>query len=535
MTRLSNSIAYKCIADVVVMVTSEERAWWWPLWQPSSNGAATAVLIVSTSSCWVPYLQAPFIEKTSFVAMVCPYADRGKYGNPVSFKVLTWLPLVLGQKLVNIGRWEPDSFQLWGKLFIDRFQDMSAKNMSTYAVDQDEPLVYLQGGNVKGVNINILESLSKWLKFQNHLDHGAGETWEDIGNLVKTGKRDVMINFSTNTPERYRDFDLSVSYHHEGFGVILEIPKPFPRWQNILHPFSTEVWIALVVSLLVTIIIYHRLNIKRQRSLVVNAISVSQVIKDKKIIPFALTEPKFTKCRPKNLKLTYFSSTQCLLAIPPETVPEDWTVRSFFLMWVIASWILELSWICNLIAVLTIPVYPVKIQTKAELAKSKYRLCMLDYGEFVPDALKTSDEPTLSALGRKLDLVPLMVQWPEFGHEGCVKKVIAGTHAQAETFSYIKILYSKLQHNSRVYSLRDQLYPAYLSFRFQKHTPWKYKFDIGMQRLYESGLIQLWFQRALGDFSNTTVQDVFLLLERNNKTRINANVDCEISVIDSAL
>ncbi|XP_068237275.1 glutamate receptor ionotropic, delta-1-like [Palaemon carinicauda] len=414
------------------------------------------------------------MDKTSFVAMICPYADKGRSEEPVSYKVLTWLPFVLGQKLENLGRWELDSFPLWKKLFVDRFQDMSAKNLSTYAIDQDEPLVYIhEGKTLKGVNVNILDSMSKWLKFQNELDHGAGETWENVGELVRTGQRDVMINFNTNTPERYRDFDLSVAYHYEGFGLVLEIPPPFPRWQNVLQPFSKEVWISMVISLMITIVFYHKLNAQNESSPVVNAVCISQ----------------------------------SLLSIPMTTVPGSWRIRNFLLIWWIASWILKLSWICNLIAVLTIPVFPTKIQTKQELAESKYRLCMLDYGEFVPDALKTSEESTLSSLGRKLDLVPLMIEWSEFGHEGCVNKVIAGTHAQAETYSYINILYSRLKHSSRVYMLKDQLYPSYLSFRFRKHTPWKYKFDIGMQRLYESGLIQLWVQRAMEDFVDNTFQD----------------------------
>ncbi|XP_066975393.1 glutamate receptor-like isoform X1 [Macrobrachium rosenbergii] len=282
-----------------------------------------------------------------------------------------------------------------------------------------------------------------------------------------------MINFNTFTPERYRDFDLSVAYYNEGFGMVLEIPRPLPRWRNILQPFSFDVWLAIIISLFAIIFLYHTANFKNQSSLLLNSISISQ----------------------------------SLLAKSMTTVPESWKFRNFLLIWWVAAWIIELSWICNLIAVLTIPTFPVKIQMKEELATSKYRLCMLDYGEFVASSLKTSNETTLSALGRKLDLVPLMTDWKYFGHESCISKVIAGTHAHSETFSYIKILYGRLNYSSRVYVLQDQLYPSYLTFRFPKHTPWKYKFDIGMQRLYDSGLIELWVRRALEDFVRYTAED----------------------------
>ncbi|XP_066975394.1 ionotropic receptor 21a-like isoform X2 [Macrobrachium rosenbergii] len=212
-----------------------------------------------------------------------------------------------------------------------------------------------------------------------------------------------MINFNTFTPERYRDFDLSVAYYNEGFGMVLEIPRPLPRWRNILQPFSFDVWLAIIISLFAIIFLYHTANFKNQSSLLLNSISISQ----------------------------------SLLAKSMTTVPESWKFRNFLLIWWVAAWIIELSWICNLIAVLTIPTFPVKIQMKEELATSKYRL----------------------------------------------------------------------NYSSRVYVLQDQLYPSYLTFRFPKHTPWKYKFDIGMQRLYDSGLIELWVRRALEDFVRYTAED----------------------------
>ncbi|XP_068237501.1 glutamate receptor-like [Palaemon carinicauda] len=282
-----------------------------------------------------------------------------------------------------------------------------------------------------------------------------------------------MINFSANTPERYRDFDLTVAYHFEGFGLVLEVPRPLPRWQNLLLPFTSLVWIIVVVSFIVTSAVYYLLYYQFDKSLVENI----------------------------------FLITQDLMNDTSGDAPTPWKIRNFLLMWWIFSWIIQLCWICNLIAVLTIPIFPKKIQTKEELAKSKYRLCMLDYGEFVPEALRTSTESTLATLGSKLDLVPLRMDWKEFGHEGCVELVVAGTHAQTETYSYIKMVYVRLGHAARTYMLRDELYPSYLSFRLRKHTAWKHKFDYGIQRLYETGLVQLWLRRAMDEFAGKSAQE----------------------------
>ena len=125
---------------------------------------------------------------------------------------------------------------------------------------------------------------------------------------------------------------------------------------------------------------------------------------------------------------------------------------------------------------------------------------MLDYGEFVPDALAVSKHPTLASLGGKLDMVPNNESLPYDGEEGCVKLVLSGTHAHTETYSYIKLLFNALGHDSKTYTLKEQLYSGYLSFLIHKHSPWKYKFDIGIQRLLEGGLVEKWYWEAMGDF-----------------------------------
>lgn len=51
-----------------------------------------------------------------------------------------------------------------------------------------------------------------------------------------------------------------------------------------------------------------------------------------------------------------------------------------------------------------------------------------------------------------------------------------------------------------VYMLRDQLYPGHLCWYFRKNTPWKYKFDVGLQYLVEAGLIVRWLKIKTEDF-----------------------------------
>lgn len=117
---------------------------------------------------------------------------------------------------------------------------------------------------------------------------------------------------------------------------------------------------------------------------------------------------------------------------------------------------------------------------------------MLDYGEFVPEALTTSSHPVLAKLGTKMDLVPTDVTLTYEGEEHCVEKVVTRTHAHVETYSYLRLLFRYLGHND-TYTLQEQLYLGNLAFFYTKNTPWKHKFDTGIRRIVEAGMVWHWY------------------------------------------
>ncbi|XP_064096440.1 ionotropic receptor 21a-like [Macrobrachium nipponense] len=407
----------------------------------------------------VPFMRAPW------AAFICPRIPRMKSKMGPTYHIWTTLPYTTGNKSIALGVWKPEAFGHWSDLFIDRFRDMGEKMMTVLGFGIDVPLLYahVDGGQPKGLCFIIFHALSQWLGFHYDVHLTRDTSFHIIEDTVMRGQNDVILNFAGLTPSRYEEFSLTVPYHYEGFGLMLEVPPPLPQWQNFIFPFTWQVWIATLVTILITGIIFHLLNYQEEKSFAINLIIVAQSV----------------------------------LAKPMDNIPERWRVRSFLLMWWLLSWLLELSYFCNLIAVLTIPVFPKKIQTAQELADSRYRVCLLDYGEFVAEALPASTHHTLAALGAKLDLVPVMDNMPNAGEEGCVELVLKGTHSHLETYSYTVYLYSKLGHSSTVYPLKEQIYSNYLAFPVQKDAPWKYKFDEGMQRLFEGGLIKRWMKEAM--------------------------------------
>ncbi|KAK7083242.1 hypothetical protein SK128_001428 [Halocaridina rubra] len=131
---------------------------------------------------------------------------------------------------------------------------------------------------------------------------------------------------------------------------------------------------------------------------------------------------------------------------------------------------------------------------------------MLDYGDFVPEALATSADSQLLALGKKLDLVPLVSSLRYLGQENCMDKVFDTQYAQLEGYSYVQLLFLAMGYGKDVYFVKEQIYKANMAFFFKKNTPWKYKFDKGIMRLVESGLIHKWYDDIMAEFQKDSLQ-----------------------------
>lgn len=96
-----------------------------------------------------------------------------------------------------------------------------------------------------------------------------------------------------------------------------------------------------------------------------------------------------------------------------------------------------------------------------------HRLSLYDYGDFIVNFLKTSEEPIYRALGEKLRLYP--------SYDPIALDMEQG-HAFVEAAFYSKYLVIKWQMKD-VYVIEEGIYPNYYGWGFRKHTPWKKNFD----------------------------------------------------------
>ncbi|KAK7076579.1 hypothetical protein SK128_011616, partial [Halocaridina rubra] len=192
----------------------------------------------------------------------------------------------------------------------------------------------------------------------------------------------------------------------------------------------------------------------------------------------------------------------CLLRQDSMNVSSSNVVRVVLASWSVGGFILVSCYTSNLIAVLTVPFFPPKISTIEGLAKSDFRISMVDYGEFVPEALATSQDEDLKSLGDRMDLV-YNYDEDDISYGELTQILLDGEHAITETYSYLRNLlaYDK-EARSSTYVLKEQIYQGALAFFLAKHTPWKDRLDQGLRQLVEAGLVNKWYTDIMSTTSS---------------------------------
>ncbi|XP_047499541.1 probable glutamate receptor [Penaeus chinensis] len=438
------------------------------------------------------------------------------------------------RKIKPIGSWSNRKFVSREDLFVDRFESFRGYEFQLGTWLDDYPYLYQSKtkpeGYGDGLEVEMLDAMANVLDYKYNLTKespdmmwGAFEngSWNGMLGMVHRKEKNFTVNYFVITGERIDAFDATVSYWMEGFGISLMSPPPLPKWRGAYYPFTSYMWFYLAVTFVIVLIIMS-IQVHGQR--VTDWIQVCEY----------MTKYRFTHTHTHDILqpepfLRDVGSTwpYLLRAMFNNSIPRlpkaQWQ-RLFVGSWWLYCFIVTTAYTANLIAFLTIPVFPARIQTVQQLAESDYRydpeaVCletglavisgytfalnnrkycyrpwvfMFDYGEFVPGALKTSKDPYYRALGDKLDLFQ--------NYNNSVFPMLDGTYAYIESFSYNRILVYVEYEVENSYMLREQLYPGHLCWYFQKNTAWKYKFDHGIRRLVESGLIAHWIKVKTEDF-----------------------------------
>ena len=168
--------------------------------------------------------------------------------------VYSSLPLE-GNRPILLGRWNASEFQSKDSLFRDRFETFSSTVLQLASFCDDYPLLYPAEETCIGSNIDVLTVIGSHLNFTFSIqmitpdeNWGSKEngTWTGmLADLVSNGKH-LIINYFLVNLERFSAFDSTYPYHAEGFGFLAHLPKPLPKWNALILPYTGEMWISIL-------------------------------------------------------------------------------------------------------------------------------------------------------------------------------------------------------------------------------------------------------------------------------------------------
>ncbi|KAK8389000.1 hypothetical protein O3P69_020760 [Scylla paramamosain] len=208
-------------------------------------------------------------------------------------------------------------------------------------------------GEGDGVQVEVLDALATKLNYTFNLtteppDEKWGSfengSWNGMLGMIHRGEKNFTVNYFGYTNKRIEDFDATVSYWMEGFGLALLKPQPLPKWRSVYYPFTPLVWASAALAFSVVTIAFYLQDIAE------------------------------TKPTTKNSGLVWLYVLRPMLSHALPRLPVTHSQRVFVASWWLTSLILTTAYTANLIAFLTIPLYPKKLQTVEELAESNYRL-----------------------------------------------------------------------------------------------------------------------------------------------------------------
>ncbi|XP_045614583.2 probable glutamate receptor [Procambarus clarkii] len=361
-----------------------------------------------------------------------------------------------------MGLWKEKDFASKTSLFPERLKTLDGSVLQLASFCDNFPFLYPQNDVCVGSNFDLLDIIAAKLNFtyttqMEPKDHkwGAMEngTWTGmLGDLMYNDK-DLAINLIQLSDEIIYEFDISNPYFVESYVFVLRVPPPLPLWRGLVYPFSGFLWLA-IISTIVLVIALLTLCLH----LVPDQYDLSNVF------------------------ILVLGGVVCQGV--KQRLEATWT-RLWLGCWLLACVILTTAYTGNLVAFLSVPVYPTRIETVEQLAASGLRICMQDYGSFVPAALKVSTDPALYTLGNKMDLFPYAYLNFDVGF----KWVVSNTHSLLDTYSYLVNIVDHYGITDDVYFMKEMVYPGYVSWILRKNCPYTPLLVEALTRLQEAGLV----------------------------------------------
>ncbi|XP_063614362.1 uncharacterized protein LOC134787515 [Penaeus indicus] len=176
-------------------------------------------------------------------------------------------------------------------------------------------------------------------------------------------------------PQREKQYDFSYDYEHANLDFSLAKPSLRPKWQGLYYPLSNEVWLCILLALLLT--------------------------------PFLAVLATYNGEGEADIKTMSLNLIGSLLGQSMASRRgESAGSRVFVASWLVFAFVVGTAYRGNLTAALTLPKYPPRVETLAQLVETADRITMPPYGRDFQAFFKQSESEIFNALASKMEIVP---------------------------------------------------------------------------------------------------------------------------------
>ncbi|KAK4309031.1 hypothetical protein Pmani_019291 [Petrolisthes manimaculis] len=258
-----------------------------PVHHTKSTSLATFIIFYNDPTSFLHLLDANTNWKPNYLVLLClqpAFNATSVLNQPVVLRSphLLLLHVKLQQRLlaytnrptrghtfteVFLGNWNPDKIYKSQSLFPPRLNDFGGYTMKVTMQCLEEPYLYfidVENGICRGAYDDMLLIIGKKLNFiytQNvHEElvwgYKKNGTWYGLIKDLVYKDRDIAASTMSLNMERQRDFDIIAPFLGNSFSLLLLRPPPLPLWQNILYPYSTLMWIMLLIATLTSAAVF---------------------------------------------------------------------------------------------------------------------------------------------------------------------------------------------------------------------------------------------------------------------------------------
>ncbi|XP_053638170.2 glutamate receptor U1-like [Cherax quadricarinatus] len=319
------------------------------------------------------------------------------------------------------------------------------------------------------LDVFILNEIAKRLNFTYDLimpEDGLWGVLKDNGHWVgvvgdvEFGRANFSLVLSV-TLERRMSVDFTRSYYLDPLTFVTAKKRPQPPWLKLITPFSGQVWVASLMSVVVATVLYHFV-FRTQGTF------------------------GFTTLTPSGAFIYVFGS---FLSQPLPSMPWFSAGKVLLGFWLVYAFLLTTYYKTSLTAALAVPSTPPTIDTLDQLLHSDLKFGMIDAKGSEYQLFSMSNVSLYQKLFKRMTF---------YSSSESMKRVAEGKYAyiyfKSNLQSIISTQYTSLSGETLLHLASEEFFPGGYGWAFPKGALYRRTFDNIMWRCVQAGLINKWLK-----------------------------------------